>query len=89
MFTSCVSVPVWQMHILKVTGFNGLRGSLASHPGQVGLDFMKLFATFTVIAEVGRWAVLVKMNKTGKFLLNYFTVKISVKEFRKKYLVCM
>lgn len=30
-----------------------------------------------------------KMNKMGKFLLNYFTGKISVKEFRKKSLVCM
>lgn len=74
------------MHSLKVTAFNWLRGS---HPGQGGLDFMKLFATFRVITEVGGWAVLVKMSKMGKFLLNYFTVKISVNEFRNRSLVCM
>lgn len=42
---------------------------------------------FRVIAEVVRWAMLVKLSKMDKFLLNYFTVKISVKEFRRKSLV--
>lgn len=58
-----------------------VKGSLAGHPGQVRLDSVKLFATFMGITEGGRWAALLKMKKMGKFLLNYFIVKISVKEF--------
>ena len=56
----------------------------------MGLGFRKLFAPLRVITAVGRRAVLVKMNEMmGKFLLISFTVKSSVKEFRKKSLVCM
>lgn len=58
---------------------------LASHPEQVRLHFMKLFALFMVITEAGRGHVLVEV-KVGKFLLNYFPVKISVKNLERNLL---
>lgn len=52
-FIPCASVPVWQMYSLKVTAsFSGLRGNLATDPGQAGLDFKKVFAMLTVISEI-------------------------------------
>lgn len=52
-FLPSASVPLWQIYSLKVTAsFSGLRRSLATDPGQAGLDFKKLFAMLTVISEV-------------------------------------
>lgn len=60
--------------------FKQFKVCLASHPGQV-----KLFALFMVITGAGRGHVLVEV-KMGKFLLNYFPVKISVKNLERNLL---
>lgn len=73
--------PVWQMQRLKGTGFKQFEVCLASQPGQLRLHFMNLFA-LVMATKVGRGHVLVEV-KTGKLLLNYFTIKIFVKNLQR------